>query len=134
MSAFYLLARSFLFALHVFVRFRAWRFESRSAAANVAAEEALKATGAAHQPNPILAARAQMALAVAAQRLGDVEERYVTWQQRSEALQAGRDRLARWSGKALIYLAADVALLVLSHLEAVRGAYAAFRDSGVPWW
>lgn len=124
MSVFYVLARLFLFSLHILVRFAAWKAEGRfqhEGNAVVAAEAAWKAANAtASSGSGQETASASMLWALSERERQQAESRWLTWQGRSERLASARMGLARWAGASLLYLVSEVGGLTALNWDLVR--------------
>jgi len=121
MAVLYLCARLSLALLHLLVRVRVARLERRFVRVAAEADALIKASrtrGGTNQTDPSAHAKQQYELARLALKRDRVEQRYTTWQARSERFAALRRRVVGYRGRLLPYVfgPVDVAgLMLLMH-------------------
>lgn len=120
-SVFYVLARLFLFSLHLVIRFIVWRAERHQIKDAVTSAEILAQWKQnANSADSLAAAGMGMRWALADQSHREALDRWVAWQGWSERLASARTGLARWAGASLLYLVSEVGGLTVLNWDFVR--------------
>lgn len=130
MSLIYLLVRSALFALHLYVRLRERLADARLARETAREKGVLEAAQKLVSSDPLCNAGLALRLGRASEAREDAAARALAWEERSTRLAGWRQGVVRHSGTSLAYLVIDALPLLALHWDVVRAVAAMILGGG----